>query len=413
MFGPPWSRDLLGVPGSTACPICGVASSCSRCAAKRACKLFCAAEEGDAEAARRLLEAGVDADETVTIQSHDWHSLGPSESEGTVSALTAAAARGHINVLRALLSGGANPDFQGTAHGDTPLHFACAAGHIECVAALVQESTRQEELWKVIRDNEGATAMMKAAFSTSANSTKVVQLLLAQPGIRKVDLQDAIGFTAFHNASYAGNIALVELLADAGCDVHVADSHGATALDLVAVNKGDRLREEGASELELRKNDEVVAKLQQLGVRRGVLLATEVATAHRAQRDSDTALLQAAQDGDLAAARSLLTAGANVNGPTVAFLGPLFPLMAAAAAGQSELLQLLLDSGAEIETQDERGFTAFHYACMQSNPDCVERLVKAGCNPAHKDSLGQTGWSNIPASDFDHAASGKRSAPIA
>jgi ankyrin repeat protein len=81
-------------------------------------RLWRAAEDGDAEEARRLLDAG--ADVNGDIGGRSWAS----------TALHEAAHRGHTEVVRLLLSRGANVN--ATAQElVTPLHLAAMHGHSE------------------------------------------------------------------------------------------------------------------------------------------------------------------------------------------------------------------------------------------------------------------------------------------
>ena len=68
--------------------------------------------------------------------------------------------------------------------------------------------------------------------------------------------------------------------------------------------------------------------------------------------------------------------------------------MQAATNGQPELLRLLLARGAAVNAvsvEPNGGFTAFHIACYNNQPDCVEALVRAGCDVGINDKSGRTG----------------------
>jgi ankyrin repeat protein len=93
-----------------------------------------------------------------------------------------------------------------------------------------------------------------------------------------------------------------------------------------------------------------------------------------------TALIAAAVNGRLEAARLLLEGGTdpnrvNSNGFT--------PLMVAAENGHVEVLRLLLARGAAADAlAPADNFTAFHMACFHNHPDCAEALLRAGCDTA-------------------------------
>ena len=84
-------------------------------------------------------------------------------------------------------------------------------------------------------------------------------------------------------------------------------------------------------------------------------------------------------------ARLLLDGGAD---PGLADSDGGTPLMVAARCGALGVLRLLLGRGAAVDAAEpQKGFTAFHAACICQQPDCVEALVRAGCDVRLKVSL--------------------------
>jgi ankyrin repeat protein len=129
-----------------------------------------------------------------------------------------------------------------------------------------------------------------------------------------------------------------------------------------------------------------------------------------------TTVLQAAvQTGSVEAARLMLSAGAdpNLNSEHV-------PLIAAAQYGQLGMLKLLLQHGADVDAvQLGTGHTAFIAACsyeedpdgfgeqlkdgvrMADLADCVEALLRAGCDFAIRNEDGMTGLQAARSCDAD------------
>lgn len=66
-------------------------------------------------------------------------------------------------------------------------------------------------------------------------------------------------------------------------------------------------------------------------------------------------------------------------------------LHVAAAVGNADCLDLLLNHGADIEAQTDAGLTAFHVACQRGHMDCVLRLLEWGA-----DALVQCKNRNLP-----------------
>jgi hypothetical protein len=83
----------------------------------------------------------------------------------------------------------------------------------------------------------------------------------------------------------------------------------------------------------------------------------------------------------------LLQAGADPNAGS----DDMLPLTTAALTGQSDILELLLDKGANVNAANpETGRTALHQAAIVGNTDIVQRLLRRGADPARADKSGQT-----------------------
>jgi ankyrin repeat protein len=91
----------------------------------------------------------------------------------------------------------------------------------------------------------------------------------------------------------------------------------------------------------------------------------------------DTALMFAARVGDLASARLLIAAGANVND---ADAWGVSAMVLAAHSGFTGLVELLLDKGADANAAGP-GFTALHEAIMRRDEQMVTALLAHGANP--------------------------------
>ena len=93
------------------------------------------------------------------------------------------------------------------------------------------------------------------------------------------------------------------------------------------------------------------------------------------------ALLDAIRSGDAAAVQRLATAeavaAADADGVT--------PLMLASRLGRREIVAQLLAAGAAVDAADERGYTALFHACYdpdadRGHPEVVEVLIEAGAD---------------------------------
>lgn len=71
-------------------------------------------------------------------------------------------------------------------------------------------------------------------------------------------------------------------------------------------------------------------------------------------------------------------------------------LFVATQLGHEQCVQLLLEWGADPNVNPNpntwvRGSTAFHVGCWHDQTECVEALIRAGCDAAAEDSTGRTG----------------------
>jgi hypothetical protein len=91
----------------------------------------------------------------------------------------------------------------------------------------------------------------------------------------------------------------------------------------------------------------------------------------------DEQLIQAAERGDLDLVNSLLDMGADVNGRV---RGGTMPLMIAAFRGRLNMVKLLLDKGAEVNAKEKGGWTALMGAISKGHLDVVRLLVDRGAD---------------------------------
>jgi ankyrin repeat protein len=92
-------------------------------------------------------------------------------------------------------------------------------------------------------------------------------------------------------------------------------------------------------------------------------------------------LMIASRSGSLAAVKLLLEKGAKVDAAD-SRKGQ-NALMWAAAEGHSDIVDLLIQSGANVKTASDGGFTALVFATQKGNANVVTNLIAAGADPNH------------------------------
>lgn len=100
------------------------------------------------------------------------------------------------------------------------------------------------------------------------------------------------------------------------------------------------------------------------------------------ERALSGALLKAALEGDLSAARDLIERGADVNSIFNKSQGEdVTPLFFASVRGNLDVVELLLEHGAHPDRGYAKNASALGYAAGQGHADVAEALLKAGADP--------------------------------
>ncbi|WP_353279889.1 ankyrin repeat domain-containing protein [Wolbachia endosymbiont (group A) of Ennomos erosarius] len=183
-------------------------------------RLHVAAQKGNVELGRRLLECGAN----IEIKSKT--------KVGGNTALHLAARNGHKDFVKLLLDSGANVNsVSSTGSRVTPLHEAAYSGHLDVAELLIDRGATVDA-----KERYNLTPLMYA--STQGNSA-MVELLLK----KKADLylQHHNGETALHLAADNGHSDVVAILISAAKDkekyVNMQSNSIGTALHVIAYNR--------------------------------------------------------------------------------------------------------------------------------------------------------------------------------
>ena len=171
--------------------VLGVALVASACASP----LHQAAERGDVQAVRALLDQGAQVNEEGD----------PGDKWLHATALHWAAARGHLQVMELLLDRGADVNVT-IGHNQTPLHWASGTGQLKAVQLLLERGAEINA-----KTAYGDTALHEAA---KGGHQQVVRLLLER-GAMAGDT-NRYGETPAAVAKDGGHLALAQMLEQAG-----------------------------------------------------------------------------------------------------------------------------------------------------------------------------------------------------
>ena len=349
--------------------------------------LHCAAFKGDREILELLLKKG--ADPNTRDGTNKW------------TPLHFAAAHGHCHLVAPLINAGADPNAVSGPDRNTPLHIAVAFG---CPPGYYSSLTRKEDVFAKEKQ-----AMSKGDLRRILQSHPEVVSELLKHGANPAALTRQ-GRTPLHLAAEDGDIACAEVLVAGGADLNGKGAQDATPLHWAAakgnsefgkwlVKKGahpDLADALGWTPLFLAGEDgatDLVPILLAAGARTQATIngktVTFRGTSGAAKHgDADNDLIEAAESGDLDAAKSAIDAGAEVNCKSGDGWTPLL----SASKDHSEIVQLLLASGGDPNIPSGRGYTPLMRAAGNGAEEIVRLLLAAGADKKMVDCNGKTAY---------------------
>jgi uncharacterized protein len=238
--------------------------------------------------------------------------------------------------------------------GATALHWAAHWDDVETADMLIRAGA----------DVNAANVLgVRPIYLACENgSTRMVERLLADGATSNASLPS--GETSLMTAARAGSVGAVKALLAHGADVQARETaDGQTALMWSVAEQ----------------HPEVVRLLIEVGadVKARSKVRRENTTVGMVDEGGYTPLLFAARQGDLASARLLVAAGADVN--DTAPIGT-SALVVAAHSGHGALAAFLLEKGADANTAGA-GYTALHAAIVRGDLDLIKLLLARGADP--------------------------------
>jgi ankyrin len=337
----------------------------------------------------QLVELGRTKEVAELLKEKPWLAKAPS------NCLHAAAARGHLELARVLLDHGADPSldygFSNVSGVYSPLSSAVLSNHLEVATLLCERGADVDVAGGKMHDS-------LFHFAVANRDIRFVRLLLKHGA----DIHAQNHFrpmTPLHVAANIGGLEKCKLLLEFNADVNEPTPDGATPLFFAAVwNRQavcELLLSRGAhldiySACLLGKGDEV----------RKLLAANPALANQKDRRLGRTPLFWAAQRGDRQLVELLLDSGADATAqapsysePSNVVTGPeVFggrnkkeqgetPLHVAAAAGHVEVVRILLDRGAKIDARDEDDRTPLLAAVGSGHVELARLLLARKANP--------------------------------
>ncbi|XP_032091025.1 ankyrin repeat domain-containing protein 17 isoform X3 [Thamnophis elegans] len=358
-----------------------------------------AAQEGHLELVKYLLAAGANVhattatgDTALTYACENGHTDVADvllqadadlehESEGGRTPLMKAARAGHVCTVQFLISKGANVN-RTTANNDhTVLSLACAGGHLAVVELLLAHGADPTHRLK-----DGSTMLIEAA---KGGHTSVVCYLLDYPNnLLAAPPPESTQLTPpSHDLNRAPRVPVQALpMVVPPQEPDKPPSNVTTTLPIR--NKAVSGRASAVSNTPTHSIATSVSQPQTPApspiISPSTMLPVYPAIDIDAQTESnhDTALTLACAGGHEELVQTLLERGANIEHRDKKGFTP---LILAATAGHVGVVEILLDNGADIEAQSERTKdTPLSLACSGGRQEVVELLLARGANKEHR-----------------------------
>lgn len=360
--------------------------------------LWLAASQGKSDCMKLLLAKGADAS--------------VSRSDG-ITALMTASVGGHLEAVRLLLEAGADPAATDN-DGVTPLMNAAEGGSLE-VVKLLAEAAKEDAGYLDTWSETGFTAMIIAA---AQGNSKVVEYLL-EAGADPNAVHEN-GVTALMYAASNNYVDVLELLLKTGnVEIDAKHTNGGTALlEATTAGAADATRvliEKGAA-FDLQDNDGVtplmaVGSQTKKEAHAAVLDALKAKYSGQALIDhinlfsysGGSAVMFAAAAGNADLVKDLIDLGADIKAIARAtpdylekleksveegtyqgdepHVDGLTALSVAAQGGHLKTVEVLLESGVDVNIADDEGRTPLTLAIKGNYGEVSTMLISAGADP--------------------------------
>lgn len=266
-----------------------------------------------------------------------------------------------VGVIRTLLENGAPVD-DVEPDGTTALHWTAYRDDLEATHLLVRAGADVNAA-----NDLGTTPLWLASENGSATMVEALLAAGADPNAALL-----LGETPLMVASRGGSARVAQQLLANGADVDARAARGQTPLMWAVAQKHPEVVEvlidHGA---DIHARSDVWSRVMAVPPHGRPEYNMDV------PHGGNTALMFVARAGDLASARHLVSAGANVD--DVDAWGVSATVLAA-HSGYVELVELLLESGADPNAADA-GFAALHEAVMRRDERLVSTLLAHGADP--------------------------------
>ncbi|KAF5655423.1 ankyrin protein [Fusarium sp. NRRL 25303] len=394
--------------------------------------LIISCQKGDDAMTELLLEANA----PFNLRGHKEANVASMEVQDA-SPLHAAISGGHVNVVKALLSRGADTNLEvddcdcrtpllaaiqkgdlllirllldsGAKIDSSSLQKACRSGDLAIVEALFEQLFNDGEApFEIIDETLESLTMEKFSDYRTLNlvldyvpPTPKRFLLVCSSGsvplVRKmiqqgmsVDGSDEEEDSPLQVACYYLNFEVVRLLLQRGANVRSRSSQPGDPITLAlwacALPLQQQLEQRGTRHQKYRAESADYRSIQRCTSIVRILLECG-ATADGGTHEMESPIQLASFIGNLEISKLLIEHGASVDKITGSFKTPLF---SALQGNNSDIISLILQKGVDVNYVHPIHGSALHLACQYNDEPVVLRLLQHGASPNLKDANGVT-----------------------
>lgn len=298
---------------------------------------------------------------------------------------------GLTSIVAILLQDGHDVDVQEETYGQTPLIYACRAGHVDVVVQLLEHgaSVTKSSL-------RGRTPIFEAI---DQGREEVVNHLLTAKGLDINAVQAThSNRTALMLAAHLEHISIVtSLLNHPRIDINQQDFFGRTALFYATVKESyiivnDLLQHPGIDvnrvDNQVGRSPLIIAAARNCYEIVDLLLEGGADPMLKDRQSGGTAMYRAIDNGCISVIKTMLKYD-NVNIQCLDEDGRSF-LHAASACGKLEIIRLLKGKELDPNAQDKQGLTSLHAASRHGKLEVIKVLLELGADRAIKDHISRT-----------------------
>ncbi len=219
------------------------------------------------------------------------------------------------------------------------------------------------------------------AWSVLHGQTEAARLLIENGA--DVNIKDDDGSTPLHGAVVFGRADVAKLLVENGANLQVRNNDGATPADALHLDWRTTAFIGGMVGVEVEENVAVMQSGR-----------NEIAKLFGV-KEFDSKSIPSVQDlsgavftGDLAAVKQALTEGADPNAKDPQSGSTMLSI--AALMGHTEIVELLLEHGADVNAKSRDGSTALHTAAFLGRVETVKLLLEKGADTTLRNGMGST-----------------------